>query len=878
MVVHGRLAMRELRLAAARGGNHGLQIMTFEQLAARLAGGLSRPVDDETLRTIIQNVLPYVALGELDGLKSLPGMVGAITDTLRKAWRAGIDLQARTEDHPRIASVASLENAVLAAMPPEMMRPTDLVAAAMHRLDHVRPLFGPIEIIGITELSPCWRPLLLAIAQRVPVRWNAGPRSTPAWLDGAVIDVVRSEPHTPAMATVSASTAYHEAIEAMRWARQLISSGAAVPGEIAIASVTPVDYDDHFLTLRADANLDIHFVHGMTITACHEGQAAAALADILVRGLSQTRMRRLTSLLSAYPGPFQNLPAGWARVLPADAPLASSQAWAHLLDRLTAADWPDGIDHSLTLRDIIALLSKGLAAAEPIGEALLHGRVLSIWRKALLAGSAASIDVTLEALKQDDGLDACVSVAWMPASALAASPRRFVRLLGLNSSRWPRGISEDRLLSDHIIPTDELDPLPVGAADRRDFATILATSECQVVLSRARRDSDGRLLGRSTLLQGKSDEIYLRRNRVPDHAFSETDRLTARPQEFRALPQALAAATCWRNWLREELTPHDGIVCANHPAIQAILARTQSASSLRKLLRNPLGFVWHYGLRWRAPASGADPLVLDAQAMGDLVHQTLDRALRMLEANGGLAAATEQQIASAVDGAADEVAKLWENEHPVPPHLIWRRTLDEACKLSRQSLSFGDKHLFGARTFSEVPFGGATPKADVTLPWDAAASVEIPGTGFRIAGYIDRLDISADGCRALVRDYKTGRKPKDSIVLNGGMELQRCLYAFAVKAMLGDDVLISASLLFPRDHVDMQIEDPEGTLVTVIDYLRAARGNLLTGGAVIGVDTGGPYDDLAFALPANAAEVYCKRKIAAATKRLGLAAQVWEAQ
>ena len=126
----------------------------------------------------------------------------------------------------------------------------------------------------------------------------------------------------------------------------------------------------------------------------------------------------------------------------------------------------------------------------------------------------------------------------MPASALAASPRRFVRLLGLNSSRWPRAISEDRLLSDHIIPAAELDPLPVGAADRRDFATILATTENQVVLSHARRDGDGRLLGRSTLLQGQPDEIYLRRNRVPDHAFSETDRLTARPQEFRTLPQA----------------------------------------------------------------------------------------------------------------------------------------------------------------------------------------------------------------------------------------------------------------------------------------------------------------------------------------------------
>lgn len=878
IVAHGRLAMRELRLAAARGHHHGLQVMTFEQLAARLAGGLSRPVDDETLRATIQAVLPDVALGELDSLKSLPGMVGAATDTLRKAWRAGVDLQARRGEHPRIASIASLEEVVLAALPPAMMRPVDLVAAALQRLDHVATLFGPIEIVGITELSPCWRSLLHAIAQRVPVRWTAGPRSTPAWLDGTVIDVRRSAPHTPEIVTVSASTAYHEAIEALRWARQLVASGAADPAEIAIASVTPADYDDHFLALRADANLDLHFEHGVKITACREGQAAAALADILVRGLSQPRMRRLSSLLTAYPGPFQALPAGWTRVLPADAPLASPQAWTHLLNRLTAADWPDEIDHGPALREIIGLLSQGVAAAEAIGEALLNGRTLAIWRKALLAGPAASLDLTLETLKQDDGLDACVSVAWMPASALAASPRRFVRLLGLNSSRWPRGISEDRLLSDHIIPTAELDPLPVGAADRRDFATILATSERQVVLSRARRDSDGRLLGRSTLLQGQPDEIYLRRNRVPDHAFSETDRLTARPQEFGALPQAVSAAACWRNWLREEITPHDGLVRADHPVIQHILARTQSASSLRKLLRNPLGFVWHYGLRWRAPESGDDPLVLDALAMGDLVHQTLDRALRTLEANGGLAAATGQQIASAVDGAAGEIAEIWETERPVPPRVIWRRTLDEARELSRRALAFGDERLPGARAFGEVPFGGAEPKTDVAPPWDAAASVGIPGTDFRIAGYIDRLDISADGRRALVRDYKTGRKPKDTIILDGGKELQRCLYAFAVKAMLGDDVTISASLLFPRDEVDLRLEDPEGTLAEVIGYLSAAHASLLAGGAVLGADTGGTYDDLAFALPANAGATYCKRKIAAATERLGDAAQVWEAQ
>ena len=877
VIAHGRLAMRELRLAAAREHRHGLQIMTFEQLAARLAGGMTRPVDDETLRSVVQQALHETDIGELDRLKLLPGMVGAAVDTLQKAWRAGIDLQARASEHSRLASIAQLERAVLAALPPAMMRPTDIVTAALRRLEHAEALFGPIEIVGITELSPCWRPLLHAIAARLSVRWSAGPRSIPAWLDGEVIAIDRTKPCSPSIDAVSAATAIHEVIESLRWARSLIALGAAEPSDIAIASVNPADYDDHLLALRADANFDIHFTHGVKVTACREGQAAAALADILVRGLSQTRMRRLAGLLAAYPGPFQALPQGWTRILPADAPLASPRAWSRLVDRLGAEDWPDGTDHGPALRDIVSMLAEGCVAAPTTGAALLTGRALAIWRKALLAGPAASVDMTLEALKLDDGLDACVSVAWMPASALAASPRRFVRLLGLNSSRWPRGISEDRLLSDHIIPTAELDPLPVGAADRRDFETILATTERQVVLSRARRDGDGRLLGRSTLLQGHADEIYLPRNRIPEHAFSETDRLLARPQEFRTLPQALAAAGCWRDWMRQDITPHDGLIRPDHPVIRAILDRTQSASSLRQLLRNPIGFVWRYGLRLAAPESGEDPLVLDALAMGDLVHLTLDIALRALEAKTGLSGSTPEEIFAAVNGAAAHVAELWETERAVPPRMIWRRTLDEAADLSKRALTFAGESLPGARAFSEVPFGGSEPKSDVALPWDAAKTVEIPGTGFKIAGYIDRLDISGDGRQAMVFDYKTGRVPKDSIILDGGKELQRCLYAFAVKALLGGDVEIRASLLYPRAEIDLRLADAEATLTQVSAYLNASRESLLSGAGVLGADTGGAYDDLGFALPANAAATYCKRKNAAAVERLGAATHVWEA-
>lgn len=876
LVVHGRLAMREGRLAAAREGRQGLQVMSFEQAAVRLAGGFVRPIDDESLRAAIQAVLPATPMGELECIKALPGMIDAAADTLHKAWRAGIDLAARAVGHPRLDAIARLEAAVLDQLPPGMMRPVDIVAAATIRIAHAPAVLGPMEIIGLTELSPCWRPLLKALTSHILVQWTAGPRSIPAWLEGTGVHASRSSAAAPGISAVSAATAYHEAIEAMRWVRSLLASGVA-PSEIAITAASSADYDDHFLALRADANIDLHFVHGVKTVTTREGQAAAALADIVVRGLSQSRLRRLAALCRDT-GLFEPLPEGWLRVLPTDAPLSTPGAWNRLLARLTPGDWPDGTDHAEALRAVVEMLTKGPDAAEEIGEAFLMGRALAIWRKALLAGPSASVDATLEALKQDDGLEACVSVAWMPASALAASPRRFVRLLGLNSSRWPRGIAEDRLIPDHIIPTADLDPLPVSLADRRDFETIIATTTGEVVLSRARRDSDGRLLGRSPLLVGHGEETYLRRNAVPVHAFSETDRLMARPQEFTADPQAVSAQGCWRDWRRDEITAHDGLIRADHPLVLAILGRTQSASSLRRLLRNPLSFVWVYAFGWREPQSSAEPLVLDALGLGDLVHMVLDRALRDLEAAGGLASADAGAVEAAVGRAAQTVAADWESERPVPPAVIWGRTLDDARLMAGRALSHGDDLLLGARSYGEVPFGGSEPKSEAETPWDPGAPVTIPDTGFNIAGYIDRLDISGDGKRALVRDYKTGRPPRGDIRLNGGRELQRCLYAFAVKALLGDDVAISASLLYPREPIDLQLDDPEAVLAEITVYLRAARTSLAGGAALPGPDTGGDYDDLAFALPANASATYCKRKLSAATERLGDVAQIWEAE
>lgn len=875
-IAHGRLASREIRLDAARHQKHGTQVMAFEQLAARLAGGFAQPIDMETLRDAIQRVLPDTYLGELEAIKFLPGMIGVAADTLHKVWRTGIDLSARAGAHPRLAAMATLEEAVLAVLPSATLRPVDLASQALERLQHAPALFGEIHILGISELSPCWRDLLFALAATVHVRWHAGPRSVPAWLDETGVEIMRSESTTPQIEAVSAANGYHEAIEALRWARELITSGTAKPSEIAIAAAAPAAYDDEFMALRADANIDLHFVHSIRVVTTRDGQAAAALADILVRGVSQAHLRRLATLLAGA-GPFKALPDGWQRVLPPDAPLSSPDAWARLLAGLTVDRWPGGVDHAAQLRAIVDMLWGGVAQVEEIGRAFLSGGALRIWRKALLAGSPAAIDVTIDGLRQEDACEACVSVAWMPASALAATPRKFVRLLGLTSTGWPRRISEDRLLSDHIIPTGELDPLPVTAADRRDFETILCTTSAQVVLSRPRRDGEGRMLGKSPLLRGQPEARYVRRNRRPAHAMSETDRLVARPADFSRYPQAASAASCWHDWQRPTITAHDGVVRADHPALLAALERVQSASSLAKLLRNPLGFTWTYALGVRAPESAEEALVLDARQSGILLHDTLDHAVRLLEGQGGLAAARPDQVIAAIESAATAVTTRWQDEQAVPPRVVWRRTVEEAKQTALNALQHPEPSLANQESYTEVPFGGQAAKSDGAIPWDPATTVEIADTGFQISGFIDRLDLSGDAAKARVIDYKGGKMPSKPVILQGGKELQRCLYAYAVKALLGDGVEIDAALLYPRDTEARHLDAPAEVLEELAGHLRVARASLLAGRALIGPDNGGDYDDLSFALPANAPNGYCPRKIEPARAALGDAALVWEA-
>ena len=887
VIVHNRNAWRTHRTQAAIDAQQGLQLCTMEQLAARLAGGFLESIDDDALNLALAAAL-VEPLGDLDAIKALPGFQRAAAATFAQAWTAGLDLTeeiaAASNDTAvaRLGSLATLERELLTHLPANQLRPRDLVAAALGHVRHSRALFGRIEIRGHTEMSPVWRPLLSAMAHATDVVWIADARYIPDWLDSTAVRIEDRAPATPTISAVSCASPRHEVLEALRWARQHLTQGAA-PEEIAIAAASPEAWDDQMLALGEAANLPIHFAHGRAVLTTSAGQLAAALAEVLLRGFSQTRLTRLVGLLRSQNPLFSALPGDWWRALPENAPLLDGARWQRAIAALTPESFSDGVDHRPRLNQIVETLAKGLPAASEIGELLLRAQALAIWRKVLAEGPAAALDVTLGGFRVDDGLEPEAAILWAPASAVAAISRPFTWLVGLTSRSWPRRASEDPLLPDHVISATRLDPLPVHQADRRDFQTICHMTGRALVCSRARRDSEGRINGTSPLYPRAVTEVYRAQSREPEHAASATDRLFARDSEFAAQPLALSTRSTWIDWHREAMTAHDGLIRANHPLLLQALDRRQSASSLVKLLRDPLGYLWTYGFGWSEPTETDEPLTLDPLAFGNLLHEILEEAVTLLERArpGGLATATIDEIVQASVAAGDQVVARWDDTRPIPPPVVWHRKQSEATELTRVALSYREEPLAEQRSWAEVPFGGdrrtevLTEEARLALPWDPVTPVAITGTNIRIGGSIDRLDLSGDRRRARVTDYKSGKLGQPP-QLKGGSELQRCLYAYAVKALIAARPEVEARLLYPRnDGRILPLDQPEATLNKLTDYLSAASAYFVAGKALPGPAARETWYDLALALPGGATESYLETKTPLVEQELVLLVPLW---
>ena len=162
----------------------------------------------------------------------------------------------------------------------------------------------------------------------------------------------------------------------------------------------------------------------------------------------------------------------------------------------------------------------------------------ALWVEALRRAPPEALEFSLQELRLPDGRDPGACAVWCPASHLAAAPRRFVRLLGLTTRSWPRRAGEDPLVPSHILSREALDSESVTDQDRRAYAIITAQADGALVLSRSRRNAQGGLQAASPLVPHGARTTALKRARIPSHAFSEADRLLARPEEAATSPVA----------------------------------------------------------------------------------------------------------------------------------------------------------------------------------------------------------------------------------------------------------------------------------------------------------------------------------------------------
>lgn len=875
LIVEGPLAMRTQRLQAARVNANGLEVLTLPQLAVRLAGGFIDLPGPEGIYPAVRNALAEGGFAELDPVRNFPGTPRAVTHALDLVWRADLDLATRAASSARLADLRLIEQRIEGRLPKGRLLPRRLRDLAIERVAVAERITGAVHIQGVMNFDPLWRPLINALAGTVAVTWSIPDVIARSWFSGTVIPPEPSS--TEIRGADLCADPRAEVVEALRWVRAVLSRGDTPAANIAIAAPAPDTWDNHFLVLANDAGLPVHFSHGVPALSTPEGQACAALADILINGLNQPRLTRLIRRLPSS-GFRATLPDDWASTLPPSAGLFTVDQWSRVLSPTTST--PVHVATRAALLPLVEVLARGADAANEAGELLFRGQARLFWAEALRIAPAEAISFSLGELRVPDHLDPGNSVVWCPSSHLAMSPRPNVRLLGMNSGAWPRTESEDPILPEHVIARRSLEEESLTDRDRRVFGIIKARATGGLWLSRARRNSTGSLQAPSSLWPARS-ERSLARTRVPEHAFSEADRLLSRPAEAGKTSLLISSRQCWKDWQQPELTPHDSPAGAQHPALKRALDRVQSVTSLRRLLRDPIGFVWQYALGWRAPEFEQQPLTLPPSQFGELVHELLRRTVQALEPAPGLARASATQIQVALDAAVAVVTDSWPLERAVPPPLLWQHTVQQAAAFALKGLTAQEEPGGAYQSWTEVTFG--EPAASTgPWPWPTEQPIAIGQSGIRFGGRIDRIDLSADGQRARISDYKTGVPPKDAatLVFARGTELQRVLYALAAKRLLADDARLSSRLIYLRSQLPPAGLEGDTLVQAMADlerFIATGVTLILTGRAVPGPDAHERFHDMRLVLPADHA-AYLRRKQAAFAKANAAIANLWGRQ
>jgi ATP-dependent helicase/DNAse subunit B len=248
--------------------------------------------------------------------------------------------------------------------------------------------------------------------------------------------------------------------------------------------------------------------------------------------------------------------------------------------------------------------------------------------------------------------------------------------------------------------------------------------------------------------------------------------------------------------------------------------RELSPTTLEVWAACPYRFFLESVLRVAATEDPEEQWTIDAAEKGSLVHDVLEQFFSELAPHDrprGGEAYTNEDL-ERLERIAHERLRKAEDTGDAGHPLVWEATRRELLADLRTCL---DRDTEWRRSHGMNPtyFEQAFGHGKAWLP------VEIPVEGgmLRLRGRMDRVDLSTDGRRAFVFDYKTGSSSRYSALtdpIEAGKRLQLAIYSRAVKQALGESVRTGAAYWFVSSRGEFKrvpLPDDEGEVSRRLD-------------------------------------------------------------
>ena len=234
----------------------------------------------------------------------------------------------------------------------------------------------------------------------------------------------------------------------------------------------------------------------------------------------------------------------------------------------------------------------------------------------------------------------------------------------------------------------------------------------------------------------------------------------------------------------DALTVYDGLLGRGVELGAEPLAPT----ALERYASCPFRFLLERVYRLEAVEEPDRILMIDPRDRGDLVHTVLEATFRHLAESGSLPLTRERLPAAreALDAAFATACAEAERRGLTGLPALWAGEQARLREELRSALEAESDDRAGWRpVLFEVAFGIERPgRPDETT---APLVYTLPdGSTLVLRGQIDRIDVSSDGRRARVLDYKTGklRSPRTPDRLAKGRALQLPVYRLAAETLL----------------------------------------------------------------------------------------------